>query len=269
MSNLKISISFRGMTPPTAKLTGHDACAITFNPLINGHEEKSDRVIFAYEDGIVWTTMLIGASKGDYRATLISNALHCYQDISIGDDTLAEGVVRLRFTHEHCQRKSIPPFLMRLWWAVRNVCDKIKEHPLCDQIALSKYRRRFRRGPIGAWVASHDMLTVYGCSIEFRKDATGTARTWGYDEESSVADSTCEFRWRSVGDFAIEVYTCGENKNDESWESEFCGIIEFDYLVTRSVYGHRIVLMYSKSGPGYNVGETNFWLSTHPVELNI
>lgn len=103
------------------------------------------------------------------------------------------------------------------------------------------------------------MLTVHGCSIEFRSDGTGAVNYWGSGEDMEEVETCREFRWRSTGDFVIDVCPCDGNIHEDDW-----GLVEYDFKVKRSSYGKRIVLMYSKGGP---FNDDGFWQSLHPVEL--
>ncbi len=256
---LDIYVAFREMHPPAVEVTGKLACALAVHRLVDECEQESDQILFAYEDGIVWKATFAEPSHANYRIHLVSNELRCSADITVNDETIAQGQVRITFDRRQCRRKLTPVFVKRLWWRASEVATYCGQLSLFDRIVATNYRRRYRRGPIGTWLSSHDMLTVYGCSIEFRSDGTGAVHHWGSDEDMDEVETLREFRWRSKGDFVIDVCPCDGNFHEDNW-----GHVQFDFKVKRSPYGKRIVLMYSKGGP---FNDDGFWQSPHPVEL--
>ncbi|MGD0899384.1 MAG: hypothetical protein ABR915_16220 [Thermoguttaceae bacterium] len=264
MQRIDLILTFRGMDVPTVKVTGHDACCLTLREIVDGRKQRSGPLLFAYQEGIIWRTFLTDVKAGQYRLTLISNDLHCAKDVSINDGVLSAGVLHVQFNRDDCHRKLFPAFLRRLWWNLGEFLKNRRDHPSRDHRVLSRYRRRFRRGPVGSWLSSHDMLTIYGTSIEFRKDFTGRVRTWGWgDDDNSAVER--DFRWQCVGDFSIDVQPVDGDINPEDW-----GIVEYDFRVSRSAYGTRQLLMYrihSKDGPAVNSDEPGFWWSSHAVAL--
>ena len=126
---------------------------------------------------------------------------------------------------------------------------------------MADYRRRYRRGPVGVWLASHERLTLYGTQFEFRNDSTGTIISWGYDEDGDE-EGQHEFHWKSVGDFAVDIQPVEAAQCEDDW-----GLIEYDFRAVRSPYGHRVVEMYSKDGATYDGRAPGFWWEAHGVEL--
>ena len=260
MQSIDFLLTFRGIDVPTTKMMGKDACGLTFRPIVDGREQDSDHLIFAYQKGIVWETTLVDVEPGQYRVTLISNDLHCSQDVTIDDKAISDNVLRVEFIRADCRRKLFPFALKRLWGRVGEYLEKRREHPTRDNRVLTSYRRRFRRGPVGSWISSHDALTIYGCSIEFCRDFTGTVCTWGYEDDESETER--HFRWQCAGDCAIDVQPEDDDVHPEDW-----GRIDYDFRVTRSPHGRREVLMYSKNEPQPHPEEPGFWWSTHGVTL--
>ncbi len=254
-------LTFRGIDVPTTEMFGKDACSLTFAQIVDGREQRPGPLLLAYQEGIIWRTCLPDVETGQFRLTLISNHTHCSQDVTIDDDVVAQRVLRVEFNRDECRRKWFPVFIKRLWWNLGDFLEKREDDPKRDQRVLSQYRRRFRRGPIGSWLSSHDNL-MYGTSIEFRKDFTGTVCAWdclGYDDASETGR---DFQWQCVGDLSIDVQPVDGDLHPEEW-----GVLKYDFRVSRSAYGKRQVLMYSTDIQEIDGKERGFWLAGHAVTL--
>ena len=258
---IDLILTFRGIDVPTMKMLGKDACGLTLRRIIDGREQDSGPLLFAYQEGIIWKSVLPDAEQGQFRLTLINNHFHCAQEVTVNDSVLADRVLRVEFNPEHCRRKLFPHFIRQIWWSLCGFLEKRRENPNRDQKVLSQYRRRFRRGPIGSWLSSHERLTDYGCSFEFREDFTGTAVTWGYDDDDD-SEAKRDFRWRVVGDFSIDVHPVDGEVNPDDW-----GILNYEFKVSRSSNGTREMLMYSTNAPEMDNADPGFWWSPHPVTL--
>ena len=89
--------------------------------------------------------------------------LRCVQDVTVDDAVLREGVLRIVFDREQCRRKLIPLFLKRLWWKFEEFLRSREQHPRRNKRELHNTDRlASAEGPVGFWIASHDMMTIYG-----------------------------------------------------------------------------------------------------------
>lgn len=258
MKPIELVLTFRGINVPTALITSKPACGITVGQLIDGREQKSNFLLFAYQNGDVWKTDFLHKELGKVRLTLVSNSFRCFRDVVIDDDVLAKGVLHVEFSREDCHRKWIPVFLKRWWWKLCDYRARRRDDPRRDHHALSQYRRHFRRGPVGKWLSDSE-LTLYGTSIEFRPNFTGTITNWGSEREESPR----EFRWKCVGDYAIEVQPTEGKLDPTEW-----GVLRYDFKVSRNPYGHRQLLMYMPDKPKHVENGPGFWHSCEPVVLN-
>lgn len=256
MATIDIEFTFRGMGVPTVCMTGHDACCVTSTPVPNGSKKKQNALMFAYKEGEHWGTKWHDPQVGQYRFTLIHAKLHCSQIITIDEQVLNEGVIRVQFDRRDCRRKLIPVWLRRIW---KRWCKAVKKHTHRPKRLVAKYRRRFRRGPVGTWLESHDRLTIYGASFEFRKDLTGSVHTWGYEEDGS--ETEWDFRWKLVSDFVIDVQPIDGRSDSDDW-----GVIEYDFKATLDAYGSHSIEMYSTKSPCGVDDEPRFWWAS-PVVL--
>jgi hypothetical protein len=260
MKTVDVIMTFRGIDLPAVEMMGSETCVLTFAQVANGRARKPGSTLFAYEEGIVWRTFLHDVEPGAYRLTLVSNDVHCSQDVCIDEDVLASGVLRVEFNRDDCRRKMIPVSLKRIWWGFRDFLDRREQHPRRDQRVVLRYRRRYRHGPIGSWISAHDNLMSYGCALEFRKDLTGTLHTWGYEDDEAAVERG--FRWESAGYCAIEAQPVDGEVDPEEW-----GLIEYDFKASRNAYGRREVLMFSKNRPEFASDAPGFWWFPHPVVL--
>lgn len=103
-------------------------------------------------------------------------------------------------------------------------------------------------------------MTLYGTSIEFRPDFTGTIVSWGVDGDQSSR----EFQWKCVGDYAISVQPTEGEFDPADW-----GVLRYDFKTSRSPYGHRELLMYEPDKPEYVENGPGFWHSCEPVVLTV
>ncbi len=259
MQTIDVFLTFGGIDAPTVKMTGNDACALTLRPLVNGREEGEGSTLFAYPDDIFWKAVLVNVEPGQYRLSLLNNSHHCFEDILIDDRAVAERALHVEFNWSDCRRRRVPALLKRIWWSIGEFVEKRREHPRRDRRVLSRYRRRFRRGPVGLWLSEHDRQSLYGTAFLFREDATGSVRSWGHEDGADVEQ---EFRWTSVGDFKIDIQPVAETTYPEDW-----GVVEYGFRVARGPYGDRLVLMCSTNQPAIEGREPGFWQSMHPVAL--
>lgn len=257
MKPLDLILTFHGIKVPTAPVFGKAACCMTVGRLIEGREQKSNRVLFAYQEGDVWKATFFDEEPGQFRLTLVSNTLRCSRDVTIDDPVLASGALQVDFRREDCRRQWVPVWVKRWWWKLRDHRARRCNDPSRDERVLSQYRRRFRRGPVGTWLSDSE-LTLYGTSFEFRPDFTGSIVSWGYDEEVPAR----EFRWNCVGDCAIEVQPIDGEFDRAEW-----GIVRYDFKTSRSPYGNRQLLMYDPNKPKYVENGPGFWHSCEPVVL--
>ncbi len=65
MRSIDFLLTFRGIDVPTTKMIGKDACGLTFRRFVDGREQDSDQIVFAYEEGIVWKTTLVDVQPGN------------------------------------------------------------------------------------------------------------------------------------------------------------------------------------------------------------
>jgi hypothetical protein len=100
---------------------------------------------------------------------------------------------------------------------------------------IANYRERFRDGPLGIWRSSLDQLIglgfdgtgLYGHTIEFRPDGTGTLASWGWHGEQQTA-----FHWKPSGPCEVAIDAVIEDV-ERSAEDE-PDIVKFDFFVESS-----------------------------------
>ena len=258
MNRVDLTISFPDINVRTSELCGKQACGITVARIVDGRPQRSDQLIFAYQRGNTWKASIFPAECGRFRLELIDPFLKCVQEVAIDDAVLREGILPIVFDRAHCRRKLIPLRLKLLWWRIEEYLRSREQHPRRDRKIVARYRRRFRKGPIGFWEAWHELMTEYGCSIEFRADSTGTVWSWGTDEQESETQQ--QFTWRSLRDRCIEVRLLDAEGHPGEMRT-----IHYDFRVTRSAYGTRKVRMYDT---GWRLGgEPGFWVSAHGIRL--
>jgi len=109
-----------------------------------------------------------------------------------------------------------------------------------SQKIIAIYRERFRDGPLGIWRSSLDQRIglgfdgtgLYGNTIEFRPDGTGTLASWGWRGEEQTA-----FHWKPTG--PCEVVIDAVKEDVESGAEDLSDIVKFDFFVvddSRQVY---------------------------------
>jgi hypothetical protein len=224
----------------------------------NGVEVPSDAVHFAYEEVVAWRAGPIEVEIGEYSIEIISPRGRIQRLVAIDQAAIDVGASSVTFTREHFVSSPIPLPLKRAWWKCHDVVRACWQLPIFDAIARQQYRRQFRRGPIGIWISSHEMLTIYGTEIIFRDDGTGHLHQWGeVDDGDRVWDD--DFRWTPIGDWRISIDMVGEEAEDQE------EVVEFDFRAGRSPYGHREVVMFSKDNSDHQYANSMFWRSFHPV----
>jgi hypothetical protein len=126
-----------------------------------------------------------------------------------------------------------------------------------SQKIIAIYRERFRDGPLGTWRSSLDQLIglgfdgtgLYGHTLEFRPDGTGTLASWGWQGEQQTT-----FRWKSSGPCEVAIDEVIEDV-ERSPEDE-PDIVKFDFFVDSS---SRQVFLAQSGNPD------KFWCVMRPL----
>ena len=111
------------------------------------------------------------------------------------------------------------------------------------QEIIASYRERFREGPVGMWRSSldqriglgFDSTGLYGNTIEFRPDGSGTLASWSWRGEEQTV-----FHWKSCG--PCEVAISGGVMGVETGAEDEPSIVKFDFFVIgagRQVFLHQ------------------------------
>lgn len=258
--DVELLLRFNGIDVPTIETLGKECCALKVNPLVDGREVESNHIILAYPSGSDWKATLIRSTPGQYRLTLISPQYHCTHDFVLDDATFTTGVLQVEFDRSRCRRKLVPLFLYRLWLELLAWRDKWREHPRNDARCAAQYRKRFRNGPIGTWLSDPEVWTLYGWSVEFRRDFTGRICSWDTSEDT---ETEREFRWRVLGDFSLDVQPVDGVLDPGMW-----GRLDYDFRVTRNAYGRRQIELISKPHPEPFPDRPSFWWSANPMTLS-
>lgn len=146
MKTIDLIVTFDGIEVATAPVLGKTACGLTVGRLIDGREQESNYVLFAYQDDNVWKTTFFNAQPGQFRLTLISATLRWFHDITINDEVLANGVLHVEFCRYDCRWQWIPVFIKRWWWKLREYRKRRRDAPSRDGRVLSQGNYPFASG---------------------------------------------------------------------------------------------------------------------------